>query len=233
MHLHFKSVAAGLGLAAILGLAAMAQGQVLNNPQNTANFTFPNALPYAANQGLTFLSRNDPVVPATPIADHIQDVNQWFLFYRLDGGTNDSVGTLFLKFVGTADTNGDALPDQISATYGNSASPNPADSTLIITTTNTLIGSGTGTNPSYQSTVARSMSVRTSFASPTDVHLFSYTNLGLTQVESPINSGTYVQDEGPTFAQQIGRNIRVWQDNTTSQLMTDSRTDSEIGRAHV
>jgi hypothetical protein len=217
MHLHFKSLVAGFGLAAMLGWTGMAQGQTLNNPHNSAIFNFPSTTAYAANQGLNYLSRNDPPNPG----DHIQDLNQWFMFYRLDSGANQSVGTLFLRFSGTQDTNFDGLPDQISATYGN------ADNSLLIATSSTIIGSGTNTNPSFQSTVVRSMSVRSTFATPTDVHLFSLTNLALTQVESPTGSNNWVQDPGPTFAQQLGRNIRVWQNNPANELVTDSRTDSD------
>jgi hypothetical protein len=219
MHFHLKSLTVGLGLAATLGMATLASGQTLINPHNTAIFNFPNSLPYAGNQGMTSLTRNDPPTPA----DHLQDVNQWFMFYRTDSGTNQSVGTLQLLFTGTADTNNDGLPDQVTATYGNS----PTSPSLLVTVTNTLVGSGSNSNASYQSTVSRSMSVRTHFSTPTDVHLFSLTNLALTQVETPPGSNTYTQDPGTLLAQQIGRNIRVWENNPNGQLITDSRTDTD------
>ena len=227
MHVHIKpmSLAAGLGIVATLGLAGLVQGQTLSSGQNTAVFSLPNNAAYLPTDGLNTLTRNDPPTPA----DHIQDVNQWTMFYRVGAGTNESVGQLFLRFSGTQDKNGDGKPDQISATWASDNTSNGFTTfpNLAITLTSGLVGSGSPTNASFQSTITRTMTVQSNFASATDIHLFSFTNLKPTMVESPTAAGVYTQDIGPTFAQQIGRNVRVWQDTTGGQLITDTRTDSD------
>jgi hypothetical protein len=207
------------GLAAVLGfsgMASLALGVTLQGQQNTAIIGTPNATAYSATDGVTTLSRNDGAVSA----DHLQDMVQQWYFYSIGGGPNASIGTLSLLNNSAKDTNGDGLNDQLSLTYGNGT-----NNSVLIAVTYNLHGSGTPSNPSYQSNLTRSIQVRTTLSTPTNLSIYSLTDLKPTLIQQP--TGGSVQEPGQVFAQQIGHGIRLFQNGASGDLVTDTLTSTD------
>jgi hypothetical protein len=207
------------GLAAVLCLVGtanltLAAAFTLQDQRSTASGSLPNATPYSASDGVTYLSRNDPPAPA----DHIQDLVQQWYFFRTGAGPNQSIGALNLISSSLKDLSipADGLNEQLSATYGN------ADNSVQIAVTYNLIGSAIAT---YQTQLSRNVKVITTAASPASISVFSFTELKPTQIQSPA-SGQYSQEPGNLTVQMSGMGMDV-QHFGVGGLVTDILTSTD------